>query len=194
MGGGIDTALALALAEAEAGEGAEAEADLFGEAVAPMIASPERAGPKGGRPKGARNRSTEEWRRYLLSKYPSPLETLLALTTRRPEDLARELGLYRWSDGVLLRDDRDQPVLATGEALKVIVDAAAAALPYMHQRQPLAVETRGDGRALLVFGDLTQIVQGGPEAGGIPFAPIKQNQGVIEGELAKSDVYKSDGQ
>lgn len=74
-----------------------------------------------GRPKGARNRSTEEWRKYILSKHKSPLAFLAGVYSQDIKELRREI------DCDLL------------EAFKLQLSAAQAALPYLHQKQPLAI-------------------------------------------------------
>lgn len=100
--------------------------------------------PKGaGRPRGARNRSTEEWRRYLLSQGRSPALVLMDLIQRDPADLARELGCKRI------------------EAMDRILRAAEALMPYLHQKQPTAVALTGDG-GLFSF----QMIVAGQQVGG----------------------------
>jgi hypothetical protein len=80
---------------------------------------------KAGRPPGARNRSTEEWRRHLLSKYTSPLEVLVATAASNAEDLAQDLHCTR----------------AAAQAMRI--QAASAALPYLHGKLPIEVNARG---------------------------------------------------
>lgn len=87
-------------------------------AVEPEAAAPTAAGerPRGGRPPGARNRRTEEWVEYLLSRYRSPL-VVLAETYSRPADvLAAELGISR------------------AEAFAMQLTAARELAPYVHAR------------------------------------------------------------
>jgi hypothetical protein len=87
-------------------------------AVEPEAAAPAAAGerPRGGRPPGARNRRTEEWVEYLLSRYRSPL-VVLAETYSRPADvLAAELGITR------------------AEAFAMQLTAARELAPYVHAR------------------------------------------------------------
>ena len=179
----MKSALDLAMAEAEGGDG-EDLADLFGDLVPPAVAAPARSGPQGGRPKGRRNRSTEAFRRYLLTKYPHPLETLMALTTRTPRDLAEELGLKRQRtiEGITIDDGPD-----TAEAMKIIIRAAEAALPYMAQKMPVQVDVdnKGGGPAILVFGDLE-----------VQQAPQSHDDGslVIDGEQYQELIDFEDGQ
>lgn len=75
-----------------------------------------------GRPKGSRNRSTEEWRRYFLAKFKSPLVALGELYSEPLDDLKEKLKCDRL------------------EAFKLQLAAAQAVLPYVHQKQPLAIE------------------------------------------------------
>lgn len=127
MGDGLKTATELAL-EAEparslpgSGEqlelGAEPLPDLLGMR---QVVGADRRGP--GRPAGARNKRTEAWTDYLLSRYSSPLEGLLQLATMGVEDLVTAIGCTRL------------------EALQEKRQAMIAALPYLHQRQAIAVD------------------------------------------------------
>jgi hypothetical protein len=153
--------------------------------------------PKGGRPAGARNKSTEEWRRYLLSRYPSPLVGLIEVYTRAPADLARELGLYMQAEvlrenehGRIVREvlaDESRPDIAA--AFKIQMEALQAALPYLHQKQPLAIEPKGGAQlGILMMGEFPSDMHGD----GIPFAP-EQNQRVIDHEADQSHDQKSHG-
>jgi len=177
------------------------------DAPMPMPEAKGTSGPKGGRPKGARNRSTEEWRSFVLSKYRSPLVFLAEMWSRTPAQLAAELGLYKFHEGKLvtapiidaegrvMRDEEGhelrQPVLATGEAAAMQQAAAIAALPYLHQKQPLAIETKSETRGLLLLGAYDT---GGDQAAGdgaVPFAPIVENQQVTDVEAEKSHAPQS---
>jgi hypothetical protein len=74
-----------------------------------------------GRPPGARNRSVQDVADYLLAKYRDPLETLVQMAGAGVEELAAALGCSRL------------------EAWQEKRHAAVAALPYIRQRQPQAV-------------------------------------------------------
>ena len=82
-------------------------------------ASPERRGP--GRPPGSRNRRTVQWVDFLLRRYASPLEVLAQMATARVEDLKNQLGCNAL------------------EAFQEKRHAAIALAPFLHQRQPLAL-------------------------------------------------------
>jgi hypothetical protein len=45
-----------------------------------------------GRPKGAKNRSTEEWKQFILAQHKSPLLVLAEIASGSIEDLAKRLG------------------------------------------------------------------------------------------------------
>lgn len=93
--------------------------------------------PRGrGRPKGARNRRTEEMVDYLLSRHTSPLEFLATVYTRPVEVLAAEVECSK------------------REALAMQIAAAEKLAPYLHQRQPTAVELDAKGEVHLVIGSL----------------------------------------
>lgn len=89
-----------------------------------------------GRPKGARNRSTEEWRQFMLSRYPSPLIAMAETLSRPTDELATYLGCSRL------------------KAYELQMQAAQALAPYMHQKQPIAVEG-ADGQALPIVAFVT---------------------------------------
>lgn len=95
-----------------------------------------------GRPKGATNKRTEEWAQYLLSRYPSPLIGLAETYARPLVELAREIAAIA---GV--------PNLTVGEILELLrvqQNAADKLAPYLHSRQPLAIEA-GGGIVPLLF-------------------------------------------
>lgn len=82
-----------------------------------------KAGP--GRPAGSRNKRTEAWAEFLLSRYASPLEVLAQIATERVDVLAASLGCGKL------------------EALQEKRHAAIALAPYLHQRQAVAVDVSG---------------------------------------------------
>lgn len=121
-----------------------AAADMSVQATLPLIdtgadvqgmalAKGARSGP--GRPKGSKNKSSEEWAEYILNQYRSPL-IFLAETYNRPVGLlAAELKCDRL------------------EAFKIQLVAAKDLAPYVHQKQPQALELGGEkGLVPLVLG------------------------------------------
>lgn len=177
MSGGEKPGLVAALQALDArGElpAAAEQAELWEEAAAELPLRPARS-PKGGRPQGARNRATREWMEFFLARYRSPLVGLAEVYSRPARQLAEELGCD------LL------------EAGKLQLAAMQALLPYVHQKQPMAIEAAGKTRGLLILGDLGSLEGAGGELA-LPLAPLEQNQQVIEHEAPKSDVGKSDDQ
>ena len=136
-------------------------------------------GPRGpGRPPGAKNKSTDEWSRYILSRYRSPLIALAEIASATPAKLADELSR------TLTKDKRVSEL----QALEMIVKAAEKLAPYLHQKQPIALDGGGAGLLQIVIGD----VGGGQlgEARILPMEEYDENQGV-SGTLP--DLSESDG-
>lgn len=159
----MDTGLKTAMDEVGAGEAPVTEAvqlpllptDLLdGLPVEPMARRAQlRAGTgRAGRPPGAKNRSTEDWRRYLLSQYASPLEVLAQMMSRRTIDLADELGC--------------KPV----EALAIQKSAAAELAPYLHSRMPVEVNHNG---ALPIFLNIETGILADPAAAAVEIEEIQ---------------------
>jgi hypothetical protein len=103
-----------------------------------------------GRPTGSRNRRTQEWADFLLARHGrSPLEVLAEIAVTPTAELARELGCDRI------------------DALDRRMRAAAELAPYLHQKQPVAVQTDGAPITPLVV----QVTPGVAAKVGIPLAP-----------------------
>lgn len=95
-------------------------------------------GPRGpGRPAGSPNKRTEAVVEYMLARYRSPLEALAGIYSKPVGDLAAELaelvGGSRPSWSQIL------------ELLRLQIAAAKELAPYLHQKQPTAVEVEGSG-------------------------------------------------
>jgi hypothetical protein len=98
-------------------------------------------GARRGRPAGSRNRRTQEIVDYLTAKYPLPLEGLLRLAAMSIDEIRAELGCSALEAGQERRH------------------ALVAVLPYIHQRQPIAVDVTNHKMVHLT------IVEGGDELG-----------------------------
>ncbi len=85
-----------------------------------VVSLREKRGP--GRPPGAPNRRTVEMAQFLLKRYASPLEVLAQIATARVDELSQSLGCDKL------------------EALQEKRLAAIALLPYVHQKQPVALD------------------------------------------------------
>jgi hypothetical protein len=135
---GIKTAIAE-VAEAVNATEPEAADEQLPLLSLPMVqdeqAAPRTATGKPGRPPGARNKSTEEWKHLFLTKYRSPLFAAGELYSRPVEQLAADLGLD-WA-----RLDFDQKV----RLLTFQRDTALGVMPFVHSKQPLAVQVDSKG-------------------------------------------------
>lgn len=193
MDDGGTTRQGAVAALAALGPGLEAEfapaeqASMFDEPDAPLPVSPAKLGR--GRPAGSQNRSTEEWKRLLLGRYRSPLVGLLEIAARSPKDLARELELFRVDeDGEIKRNLAGEPLLAHDALVRAFdrqVGALQAALPYLHQKLPQAVEISEKPRGTLVInlGGYGEV----PDDLALPLARTQQNQEVTDAEIVASD-------
>jgi hypothetical protein len=196
--------------------GGDDQPELFADAddaPLPMPDAPERTG-RVGRPKGAKNRSTEQWRTFILSKYRSPAIFLAEMYSRTPAQLAAELGLYKFHEGcmclapmldangahMLTEDGRERwvPVLATGDAAAMQLTAAQALLPYVHQKLPQAIELTPPTRGMVLLGELGFEGDNGDDLA-LPLpaerraSDIQRNQYVSDAEVVQSDGKQSDG-
>lgn len=98
------------------------------------IAANTDSSPRGpGRPPGSKNKRTEEWVEFILSRYRSPLVVLAEVYSRSVVELAKELGCDRL------------------EAFDRQLQAARVLAPYLHQAQPQAVRIDGKGILQLVI-------------------------------------------
>lgn len=192
--GGAATAIDLLGIGAVPGE--EETADLFGdmEGLAPLPIPPaRRSGAKGGRPAGSPNKSTEQWRQYLMARYQSPLVGLAETWSRTPAELAKDLGLYKWHEGKPVYDAKGEHVLDTGAAATLQQNAKIASLPYWHQRQPLALEVKSETRGLVVIGTLDMpAASDDSDAFRLPLAP-QQNQQLSGPNTPQSHASQSHG-
>lgn len=169
-------------------DGNEAQDSLFDpadfEPDVPMPMAPvQRSGPQGGRPKGARNKSTEQLREYITSRYKHPLIVLAEMWSRTPAELAKDLELYdrQYFEGAEIACH-----LATGEAAKLQRDALIAALPYLAQKMPIAIEQKIRQMGVLLLGDFNaarkQLADGGLNIPNDDDAPIKLTSSPLGGD------------
>lgn len=182
------------------------------DAPSPLAPLPAPAGGKGGRPKGARNRSTEEWRQFFLSKHQAPVMVLGGVYSRAAEDLARALYLTRVVDALAPGQEAIKTLYfaSTGErsgevrgylvwdlerAFNLQMAAVTAALPYINQKQPLAIETKTETRGVVILGSLEVAGAEGGDDLALPLAQAperaQQNQQVIDVEPEKSHAPQS---
>lgn len=151
--------------------------------------------PRGrGRPPGAKNKRTEEWTEYLLGRYPSPLIGLAEIAFRPLTDLAEELGFNNpGPDGIALRRAKPQELL---ELLRLQRDCMKELAPYLHQKQPMAIDGGEHGLIHLTIGQVGGGMKQAQEGQDfdVEFLPVEneENQGVSGDDPAKSDAGESD--
>lgn len=176
--------------------------DMF-EADAPLPLPISRPEPKSGagRPPGARNRSTEEWARFLLNQGRSPLTVLQQLYSRPTEELVDQLQAMadKHKSYVETKDGGRWERVAINplDVLKMQRDAAIALAPYVHKKQPLAIEVDERRLGITIIGDLGGDLGGDEDGLALTLAPIEENQqlasvGATIGQDA-SDSKQSDG-
>lgn len=129
---GLKTAVAGLMDGADAAAGDDAADDQLDLLPLTRMAQdrglPVAGAPRGaGRPAGARNRSTQEWRRFLLSRHASPLQAMMQAYSMPTDELARLLSCTKEN------------------AFKLQMQCAKECAPYLHQKQPLAIDTGDQG-------------------------------------------------
>ncbi len=132
------------------------DADGVGELAA------EKRGP--GRPAGSRNKSTEEWSRFILTRYRSPLLGLAEIAQMTPAQLQTELG------GEPSEQNKGGANLA--ECLRIIMSAQQALAPYLHQKQATAIDTGGASLMTIVI----EAGDGDAAGSGIKVLPINESE------------------
>ena len=204
--GGLTTALAMLGAAGVLQDDVEGQDDLFeAPAPLPLPTAPRADAGKPGRPKGARNKSTDEWVRYFLGRYRSPLTGLAELYTRDLGDLVGEL--QRIADEhceVTTKPGNGEGSPQTHtvhvvrinplEVLRLQQSAMAALLPYIHKKQPMALEIDQKPRGVVLLGSLDVADIGGDDDLALPLGPIVENQQVSGAVPAQSESAKSEMQ
>jgi hypothetical protein len=132
-----------------------------------------------GRPAGSANKSTEEWRQFLLGHGVSPLVQMMRYSLMTPTALAAELQCSR------------------ADAFDRLKSLWVELAPYTNQQLPRAVEIAGASAGMLVLGVITadqkrDIEQNfGPEALRLVENKGEQNQSVMIDVTPQSHGEKS---
>jgi hypothetical protein len=188
---GADQGRAVAHTLADAGEGDQADllrdVEAFGEELSlfdGVTVKPRRGA---GRPPGSPNRSTVQLKRLLHARgYRDPVEFLSSLYTMGTRELAAALRPDQ-ADKVPGKPTFDQQ----HEILKLQIRAAEAALPYLHQKMPIAVEHSGDGqRPIIILNDHHGLMQARgmvADDGTMSVHDVVEYQGLSEGTAQASD-------
>ena len=165
------------------------------EMALPGVADAPAAGARGpGRPAGSMNRRSKDWQRWWeASGKKHPLEFLAGVITATPAQLRETYGT-----AVVLDDegkDREIAGLGAKDVLALQIRAAEAALPYLEQKLPMAVEDVSDGkRMIMIVGGMTPAQEQAARARFGFKVRDQQNQQVIEASATLSDVDQSDAQ
>ncbi|MGL4397629.1 MAG: hypothetical protein ACRCS9_13900 [Hyphomicrobium sp.] len=134
------------------------------------------------------NKRSRDWQKWLAaSGKQHPLEFLIEVMTSTPADLREKYGAVMRKDG-----DAEYIGLEAKDVLALQIRAATEALPYLEQKLPTAVEIddKSATRTVLVIGQ-ANAAQAKGMAQRFGFR-LKENQGVIDVEVGKSDGDKSD--
>lgn len=178
--GGIAASLDALGVEGRIDHGQE-QVDLF--ASSPLFASTEgqalRPVRGAGRPPGALNKTTDDWRAYWLRHYRSPLLLLGDLITADPFKLHKAIRDADVRAGV----EREVSVM---DVIALQRGAATDIAPYVHRKQPIAIDG-GEDKALplIVMATLdpsqmrSAIAQAAEMAGDLQLVPA-----LLEGEVA----------
>ena len=129
---GIKPGLSSMMADAPGPDGRAGQADFFLSEDERDELPVARKGP--GRPPGAKNRRHDQIRARFLARWNHPLDVLGAIQSMPVGELADLLGCKK------------------GEALHIQVRAAVEALPYIESKQPVKIETDGEGLPVLILG------------------------------------------
>lgn len=193
---GLATVLQLLGARGAVEGDGGSQSEMFENEAAPLpLATKATSGPQGGRPAGARNRSTEEWCRYLLGRYRSPLTGLAELYSRPLGDLVDELQAIADRHAVEERTERVDGTVITVrhaarvnplEVLRLQVHAKTALAPYLHKQQPKALEIDARPRGVVLIGELAGVEDGSDELA-LPLPKDEGNQGGDVGARSQSD-------
>lgn len=152
---GLKTTLAADVGAVRAPRDAAENLDLFeaaNDAKMPMNeAGGADSGGRAGRPKGAQNVRTRVVADYYLRRYGDPLEAALRMAMRPIGDFVKELKQIATETGV--------PLLGKNQSLVNLVglqtQALDAALPYLRQRMPLAIDAQVTTRDVLILGAIS---------------------------------------
>lgn len=151
MSGGVAAALDQAM-EGRATMADVVQAGLFEEEMtdeetgaldvpSPLSAALDPSRPRRGRPPGAKNRRTEAVVGWLLAQHRHPLAVIMEAYTMSPATFAR----------VALGEDKPDADRLL-EIVKLQLRMAEAALPYVAQKLPQAVQLEGGANLSISFG------------------------------------------
>lgn len=131
-----------------------------------------------GRPPGSSNKSTDDWRNFLLQRVRSPLLFMADLISADPFALA---------EAIRKSDARDEAAEVSVLAIIQLQRQAAADLaPYLHRKQPIAIDAGEDKPMPTIHQVIVQGVQyfaqGADKAHVLDIEPIPADAEVAGGK------------
>lgn len=133
-----------------------------------------------GRPPGATNRSTEEFKKFILSQYSHPLQGLAEMYSRPVAQLAKEMGLSYPTFDQLYR------------LLQLQKDCMKELAPYVASKMPQAVNIDGPGlMTLQIFGSENNGAKTSDQPVTMLNSESEQNQGLSADDFEKSNDGES---
>ena len=133
-----------------------------------------------GRPPGAKNKNTEQWRDYLLSRYASPLEGLAQTYSLPIDEICKMLSCTKL------------------DAFKLQILAMKELAPYVHQKMPLALDAGDKGLISLFINALpqssVQVGAAAPDAITEVLREPQQNQLLTAHDIENSNVSISNAE
>lgn len=97
-----------------------------------------------GRPPGARNKRNQKLSDYMISRYGDPLSVMGEIYSMPLDALMRLMIALQGGDA------KHKPLRAV-DAIRLKLEAAAQAAPYVHGKQPISVEVSRRKDGILVF-------------------------------------------
>lgn len=130
----------------------------------------------GGRKKGSKNRSSEDFQRYLLQFGPQPGVTMMRCLARPVEQLAAELGCSK------------------KEAMQMQIRCDDNLMPYFVGKMPVAIDIRATGDFALEIGDFMGAAIPAVDTGSSELElGFAENEDITEfQELSDDDTVKSE--
>lgn len=98
-----------------------------------------------GRPAGVKNKRTEDFRKYILGFGQDPAITLMQIQATDPEVLVERSAAM----------DPAKRRMSYGDAQQLRVRCAEALMPFIHSKQPVAVDMNFTGLSDLVIAGVT---------------------------------------
>lgn len=185
MSGGVGEAIKAAM-DGEGDMAGVVQAGLFDDldasetgsldAASPLSAALGSAKRARGRPKGAKNRRTEAVVAWLLQDHRHPLAVIMEAYSLSPGDFAKAIGIPSPDNDTLL------------DIVKLQLRMAEAALPYIAQKMPMAVQVDGVQPLSISFAGISLGGNGGvsdPARGGAPEISVGGGMHVQLGQVGR---------